>query len=618
MINLVNAEVLDYNQAANYINGGMYQFGRKVTLGITAFMLPLSGTETSKFSTIDVEEQAFINAIEESGFVSSITINGQIIENVKILSYEFPTNMETIENHIQVLRVNMSLEFTEEINNKSTLTNASPAIYTDTTFLDNAKYFESFSEKFNFSVTEKYEYNFTHNIEFSLRKNSKATVNFVSIAKQIALDVFNGAAPEIGYIDDRYKDFIRVVQGNGIFQESYDSISNSYTFARSMAGKNGLYKSDQKGENWSAEATHQVAVNENGDVVITENGTVQGKTNIPLTLDDVEDKKGDDAYENAFIGFLVMKNGAYTRCQGIFSDFITNTPDWVPSTMEWGNTAGLKTKPVSFGKTLNRTGGAVNYVMTFTNNPRMHNDAMFEYTLQSQRSESNVTITTENGTITPYNTSKARTLWDQKDLKGLYDSFTKSSDVIDRLNPLFNSVKKSSIDLSYPRDLTSSSLSFNVYGKSITYSFEYSDDPTLLDETYIRKLSTNETENMPVAIRSSVIAPNVKQTNYDSNQTTEGSKALSMNAIFKRNPNSNLINKAHTDYLKAASDSIVTTLKGKVQSRAFINSPQVGKNELSWYLTSFTHGFTSEYNFTFDADMNFIDKKGVAPEASEY
>jgi hypothetical protein len=385
-----------------------------------------------------------------------------------------------------------------------------------------------------------------------------------------------------------------------------------------MASKNGLYKSDQKGEDWSAEVTHQVAVNETGDVIITENGVIQGKTNIELTLKEVAEKKGDDAYENAFIGFLVMKNGAYTRCQGIFNDFVTDTPDWIPPTMEWNGAADLKTKPVSFGKTLNRAGGGVNYVMTFTNNPRMHKNAMFEYTLQAQRSESNVTKTTETGSITPYDTSKARDLWDKKDLKGLYDSFTVPSDVINRLNPLFNSVKKSIINLSYPRDLTSSSLSFNVYGKSISYSFEYSDDPTLLDETYIRKLSTSETENMPVIIRSSVIAPNIKQTNYDSNQTTEGSKALSMNAIFKRNPSSNLINKDHTDYLKTASDSIVDTLKGKVQSRAFINSKQVGKDELSWYLTSFTHGFTSEYNFTFDADMNFIDKKGVAPSGTEY
>ena len=596
----------------------MHQFGRTVSLGITAFMLPLSGTETLKFSKIDTEEQAFIKAIEASGFVSDITINGKIIKVVKILSYEFVTAEASLNDHIQLLRANMSLEFTEKIDNKAMLTKADPLVYPDTDFLNNAQYFDSFSERFNFSISQKYQYNFNHSVEFSLKKNSETGVDFVAIAKQMALGIFNAAAPQVGYIDNRYKDFIRTVQGNGTFSESYDSINNRYSITRTMDAKNGLYKTNQKGKNWSAEVSHQAAVNEVGDVVITESGVIQGKNVTVLNPVEIADKKGDDTYENAFQGFLIMKDGAYDRCQDIFDDFVTDTPDWVPSTMRWDTATDLKTKTVAFGKSLNRIGGSISYTMTFTNNPRMHKDAIFEYTLQSSRSDDNISSITEEGSIRPYDTSKARFLWDKEDLKGLYDGFTRSSDVLDRIEPLFESVKKSDVTLSHPTHLISSSLSFNVYGKAISYNFRYSDDPTLRNETYIRRLASNEQETMPVAIRDSVLAPNIKQTNYDSNQSTEGTKAVGMNVVFKRNPNSNLINKDHTDYLKAASDSVVVTLKEKLRSRAFVNSPQVGKDELSWFLESFQYSFNSDYTFDFDADMVFIDKKGVASTALEY
>ena len=123
---------------------------------------------------------------------------------------------------------------------------------------------------------------------------------------------------------------------------------------------------------------------------------------------------------------------------------------------------------------------------------------------------------------------------------------------------------------------------------------------------------------MPVIIKSSVVAPNLKQTNYDANQTSEGSKSVSLNCIFKRNPESNEINKDHADYLKTASDAIFTQLKGEIQKAAYISSPQVGKNDLSWYLADLQYSFGSDYNLTFSAGMNFVDKKGVTAEALGY
>jgi len=236
--------------------------------------------------------------------------------------------------------------------------------------------------------------------------------------------------------------------------------------------------------------------------------------------------------------------------------------------------------------------------------------------VQAQRQTNNITNVTESGTMRPYDESK----WEDFDPKTLYDKFTSSDDVLARIKPLYESVRvdSSTSNLTHPKNLISSNISFPAYGVEVSYNFTYSDDPTLRNETYVRKLDKTSDSKMPVAFRSSVVAPNVKETNYDSNQTQEGSKNVTMNCIFKRNPNSNLINPAHTNYLKTAADSVVSSLKNESQTSAFITAKQNAKDELSWYLTNMSYSFNSDYTLNYSIDMNFVDKKGFPAEVLEY
>jgi hypothetical protein len=618
-INLTNAEVLDFSQTANYIDGGIYQYGRTVSLTISAFIYPGNNIESTNFGKVDKEERAHLDEILSSGFVTNISIGGQIISDVKILSYEFPTSAGSLNNHINLLKVNMNLEFYEAFDQTNDLKETDPDIYRDSPLFlkkDYARYFSSFGENFTFSISDNYEHSFTQNINFALRQDSETEVDLVAKAKELALKAFNltgSAMAKVGYIDSRYADFSRTVKGSGLFSESYDSLNNRYSITRTISSKNGVYKSSQKDEDWSASFTHSVQAGGDGSVSVTESGVIQGRSveDIETTTD-----KGQDTYENAYVGLVAMKEGAYNRCQATFEAFIKDPPSWVPGTQEWNNADALKAKHISFGRNINRTGGQISYTISFTNNPRMHADAIFEYTIQGSRQANNITSMTESGTISPYEESKNS----EYDPKTLYDKFAASDDVIARIKPLFESVRvdSSTSNLTYPKNLTASNISFPAYGVETSYSFTYSDDPTLRNETYVRRLEKTDDYKMPVAMRSSVVAPNVKETNYDSNQSTEGTKSVSMNCVFKRNPSSNLINSSHTNYLKTASDSVLTTLKNETQTSAFVTSVQAGKDELSWYLNGMSYNFGSDYNLSYSADMSFIDKKGVAAEALEY
>ena len=632
-IKLVNAEILSYNQEANYIDGGSYQFGRTINLDITAFIYPISpsGTfagEGAKFKKIDNLQKDHIEEILAKGFVDRIEIGPdtpQIIENVKILSYSFPTDAN-INNKINLLRVNMSLQYYETFDNKSFLTGADPEIYDNIDFLDPsiyAQYFDSFSENFSFSISGDYELSYTHNFNFSLRPSSSADTDLVQKAKELVWYVFVDKAPKVGYIDNRYKNFIREVSERGDFRESYDSITNSYSLSRSVSLKKGAHQSSQKTKKWSANLDYDIEVDAQGVVTVRESGVVQGKKGFsPI-------ETSENLYKNAYDGFTELTSDvsvARARCESHFKDFIRTEekPDWIEGEAEWNTSDNLSENFVSFGKSINRIAGTINYNMVFTTNPRMHNDAIFEYTVSSSKDEKNITTVEEQGTVVPYYTNRNElfTVGSNSVAKRTFDKMVTPAKVLERIKPIYDSTKdssRSSYSLSSPKHLVSKSISLDSYGVEINYSFTFQDDKSLRNSTYLRRMEKDDSYEMPVINRQAFFIPNQKTTNFDANQSTLGKKNVNISCVAKRDPEGNTINTpAHAAYFKAASDSITSTLKEELENSAFVNAEQSKHNEYNFFLEDANFSFSSGYDLNYSASLGFVDKRGVVASELKY
>jgi hypothetical protein len=599
-----------------------------------------------KFKKLDDLQKDHIAEILDNGFADSVSFGPRVVDpdtgdvvlasggekiyNVRILSYDFPTEAG-LTNKINLLRVNMTLEFREAMDNRSKLTNSDIYKNLDSLSSTYAKYFESFSENFSFTLNDNWEYSFNQNVSFTLRQKTSTPTDLAQKAKTIIRHLFLVDPPKLGYLDARYNNFIQTIKQRGRLNESYDSITNSYSFSRSVSAKSGAYKSELRGGNWSADLNYAVSVDQNGSVAVTETA------NIESFLTAASGETAESLYKYAYDGFVKVKKSAYSRCQNIFKDFVkTSEVKWLPKKLEWKLADNLKTNYVSFGRNINRTNGTISYTMAFTNNPRMHEEAIFEYTISASKDQDKVTTVTESGTIKPYDENK------NKDFnpKVLFDKFSASGDVIARVTPLWNSMKDGIITiveldennistgnfvekvdpykLKHPRNLISSTLSFPAYGVTITYSFVYSDDRTLRDETYLRQIKKEENYELPVRHRENLIAPNVKETNYDADQTKEGSKSVSFDCVFKRYPLSNKINQAYTDYLKTATSGLFVRVKQETEKSAFVKGRQVVKDDLAWYLQNISYNFNSEYKFSSSSSMGFVDRRGVTARALEY
>ena len=609
-INLINTEVLDYSHDLNMV--GVYQFGRTINLSLSAFIRPENQDDSaSKFSSIDVQQKAFIEEILDNGFADSITLGSgpkaETINNVKIINYSFAT--DNTNNKIDLLRVNMTLQYTESFDNRSSLEAADADIYTNLQAFDYAQYFESFSENYTFSLSEGNDFSFQQNINFALKQNSSASVDLVQQAKNLVNSVFLSDPPKLGYLDSRYDNFIQTIKTRGKFNESYDSLTNSYSFSRSVNTKSGAHKSEQSGSNWSSSLDYAIQRDGSGIITITENASIQGRIGLG------ENESAEDVYSNAYEGFLVLQVSSYDRCQALMQSMIKDKPDWIEGSESWNLADDLKTKFVSFGKNLNRVAGSISYSAVYTNNPNMHEEAIFDYSLSSTKDAEGYVQVTESGSIKPYDESKNSDFT----AKTLYDRFTSSADVLSRVKVLHDSLKDpDAIILKHPKNLISSNISFPAYGLDVSYGFTYSDDKSLRDETYIRKLNKKDSFTSPTKITSNVIAPNIKQTNYDSNQTSLGKKSINFECVFKRNPTSNLINKDHTDYLKTSSVNVFSSIKQEVEKSAFVNAKQNVNNQLSFFLESMSYDFDSKYQFNSAAEISFVDRRGVVAGATEY
>ena len=628
-IKLTNAEVLGYSQTSNFIGGGgVYQFGRTISLDITAFIDPSSTfasgnfpNEGQKFKRTDELQGDHIEELLATGFVDRIEIGAEVINDVKIISYTFPTSQGALDNKINLLRVNMSLEYYEVFDNRSSLKSADGEIYDNTNFLDNqyTKHFDSFTENFSFSISDTYEFSYTHNVSLSLKPSSSSSVDLVQKAKDIVNLAFLEKAPKLGNLDSRYKDFIRDVLERGEFNESYDSINNSYSFSRQSALKSGAYKSSQKKKKWSSTLTYDISSDEAGAITITESGAVQARLGTHET--------SEYLYKNAYDGFEELTGKvsvARSRCQTLLQKFVKDNPLWLQGDEEWSTSDDLTDQYVSFGRTIDRIAGIINYTLVFTTNPRMHNDAIFEYTIEASKDEGNMTQVTENGTITPYHTNKNELFSKNSGsvAKQTYDKLVTTAKVLDRVKPLYDSIKDESregYNLSNPKNLISRNVSFSGYGVQITYSFVFNDNKNLRNSTYIRTFDKSDSYKMPVINRQSFVAPNQKTTNFDANQSSLGTKDISINCGMKRNPATNIINNQdHANYLKTAADSIFSSLNEETEKSAFIRADQSKGANYNFFLNQLTYSLNEGYSFTYNASLSFVDKRGVTPDGLKY
>ena len=533
-----NVKILGVSVASKFIGGDVFCLSTTQTLDIEGFIKVPDETWDGVTQTDENFEniQLIINSmktefLEGNGFQEEIKLNGQPMGTGRVLSLNFPASNQTTENSIAFGKYIATIE----IYTKASSLDSQDGFADDPDIYDRASInkihehalnIEEFSESFTFNLTEDDAYNYSQEISINLRKalSGDAEQNFgATVAQAIVSAILKQEEhlnAKLGYIDDRYKEYIQKIKGTAYFSENYNSVRGEYTFSRNLS----ILPTYSEGDYYSAKITHAIAMNNFGIFNIVESGEVKGMKGHSTDSRYAKAKDGADALILSASGRC---ESAYDKYRGSFlGDQGYGTEVSMPAFL---SPTISSNKPIRTSKRFNPLAGTVSYDIEFTNDPKVLDGFIHEYTIEASKDSANVTTVVQRGTIIPYQ-EKNRDF--DAYIKETKNDFATS--MIPTLNAKidFNAIKgeinnfyqqvmdDDNVSLS-EYQMTNSSVSYPKWGINISYSKTFSDDEAILNPAVnngIKRLSLKYSNGAPVRLKSAHLIPNVKENIYDADQ----------------------------------------------------------------------------------------------------
>jgi hypothetical protein len=295
-------------------------------------------------------------------------------------------------------------------------------------------------------------------------------------------------------------------------------------------------------------------------------------------------------------------------------------------------------KAIRTSKRFDSLAGTVSYEIEFTNDPKVLDGFMHEYTIEASKDSANITTITQRGTVTPYQNKNLdfdnSTTPLNESLRHSYVPTLKTkiafSAIKGEINSFYDKVMGDIGASLSEYQMTNSSVSYPKWGISISYSKTFSDDEAILDPAKnngIKRLSLRYNNGAPVRLKSTHLIPSVKENVYDADQISLGERSISINAIVERDfNNTNRIGKETQDKNEAegggeGKDAITfqraklnTGLKKIIKEAQvnllFTNSKHIRPESYDIYPTQCNYSINSDNQIEFSLGAEYVFKDG--------
>lgn len=335
-----------------------------------------------------------------------------------------------------------------------------------------------FSESYSFDKKLNGGYSYSHNANIQFISGAQ-NLFAIGAAQSLARTLFTGS--NLGFAF--YPGFTNK-QGKRYITETYDLINGTCGFQETFDFDNNLGA-------YSAIYTNSVQLDEQGIATATENGSIRGIEN--------------PNYQVALTAIATEMTGSYYRCSGVVTQYFPTG-------------AILITTPLSQGRTIDIFNNNIGYSVVFNNSPTDQTNYFWDYTLQATKQDG-VSTVTENGSIVgrgenpTISFNRAQNGWNEV-----------KSGIGARTTALFVTPYTPSTNY-----LEQKQESFSPYQGQVGYSYQYSNDPTLISNSGIRRVDVSDEENSPVYAYNKLDIFNVAEIAQDDKQSTQGSQTTVVN-----------------------------------------------------------------------------------------
>lgn len=459
-----NVALLGLAQDSRFFDAG-FQYSANRRLAIQGNLIDLA----NGFGITGIWDgpEGLINTVRNQNNYQDLYLNGYSFGSGKVESITFDAG-----NDVRTKQYN-AVVLVQDSGNLFNLT----GFYYSGIDTSNFQYLNSFSETYAFDKKPNggYAYNHGASIQFS---SGVGQLNAIQAAQSLARTLFTGSNLGLAF----YSGFTSK-QGKRLIDESYNLIDNTCAFQETFEFDNNL-------GNYSATHINTVDFNEVGVIRATERGNIRGIEN--------------PNFQKAIDALSTELTGTYLRCSGVAAYYLPS------GTL-------LNSYPVAQGRTLDIFNNNLNYEVAYDNNPNNSGTYFWDYTQQVSRQDGIGTIS-ENGTVVGRGENRAFAFTAaQNGFAGV------KVGIPGRVTSLFTSSFGSPTNF-----LEAKRESNSPYQGQIGYEYQYSNDPSLIANSGIRRMNVAVETAASVYAYNRINIFNYKEIAQNDYQSTVGNTAVTI------------------------------------------------------------------------------------------
>ena len=352
-------------------------------------------------------------------------------------------------------------------------------------------------------------------------------------------------------------------------------------------------------EQYCSDFKHSLSSDENGIITVAESAEIMG----------LDDDGNDELYNSALNGLDYEIINSYNRCSEVLSGY---------SGFYGGdNTDGailddLNRDYVSLQKNLNKISSNLSYEVTYNNNSNVSgNLGQHSFTLALEAGTEGVRSIVEQGRVS--------SLLQRGNVNPitLYNSFYIDENSPYRCGKLYSgAVNNTRNEYNYFQqkrfNLIASDISYQAEGKNVSYSKQYTDDPSVIKANNISKLDISSSDVFEVEIHNNYFIPNQqKEILQKRGITSLSSRTISANCIYEK-PSTNFWTassyapigpESNADFFNA-----LKFVKNKMLEKAF-DDEWITIDEIeSMFIGDFSYQISSEQGLSATMNITYESK----------
>lgn len=498
MATFTNATVLGINASSEFLGDGTVRLRTVKAIDVEGFIDSRSNSDVEGVSqtqsTIDSLVGSLNTATTET---EEIIINGYNFGTGKIISADFPSAAGgATDNQILIGKWNASVEVYES-GDSTLIANA-----LDSLSISNTNFLQDFSESFSASRSDDNTYEFSHDVSLKYMSGLQPytgapyteVINPISGAKTLAQSIFSQTLSSFNLalgIDTSY-DYNSIAQN--FFNETYDLENGTANYQKRFSLFNTPNAAAET--NYSAQITTAFEMGDDGIAKVSERGEVKGRDALPKNV-----------MTKSLEGYVSLMNSSYTRCNAVYNTYKSylGTPTSLPYLKT--NASSLVNSIISQSKSVDANAGTVSYDVSYTDNNNIKNvDSVEEKTIDFS-TDANITTVSEKGTITVRNSKFS------ENPSAIISKLPTAASVKTRCTDVYSKNGKTGTLRLLKNSASYAGASFISSsakgGKSLEYSYEFTDDPEVVaSPAAFTKKQIKSADSIGVVNTKAIMFPN--------------------------------------------------------------------------------------------------------------